>query len=306
MARRLFVRNIKSVGAVEDGDNPPAEIMLYKRKVSTEERDRLAGKGQALPDGSFPIANASDLRNAVQAFGRAKNQAAAKSHIIKRAKALGKTDLLPDTWKVTKVQDKSPDRAPLRMEKHMEKPDLSALDEDVQSEIEKALTDRDDTITKLEAELAEKPEPDADPVLKGLSDEAQAKFAEIEKKAADTAADLAKERDARLTVEWVGKARAYRNVLGDAEEAGPHLKVLTDTDSADWLLEKLKTVEAVIAKSDLFKELGKADGGSATEQIEALAKEAKKDNAELTDAQARALVRSANPDLKTAEREEAK
>jgi len=39
-----------------------------------------------------------DLKNAIHAVGRAKNYDKAKAHIIKRAKALGKEDLLPEDW----------------------------------------------------------------------------------------------------------------------------------------------------------------------------------------------------------------
>lgn len=72
---------------------------VEKRDVSTDERKKLADKGQALPDGSFPIANVGDLKNAVRAIGRAKDVAKAKAHIKKRAKALGKPDLVPASWK---------------------------------------------------------------------------------------------------------------------------------------------------------------------------------------------------------------
>lgn len=65
---------------------------------SEKQRDSLAGSGAAMSDGSFPIRNKADLKNAVQAFGRAKDKPAAKSHIIKRAKALGATELLPEGW----------------------------------------------------------------------------------------------------------------------------------------------------------------------------------------------------------------
>ena len=65
---------------------------------SAEERKKLAEKGHALPDGSFPIRNKSDLRNAIQAYGRASNKSKAKAHIIKRARALGATDALPEGW----------------------------------------------------------------------------------------------------------------------------------------------------------------------------------------------------------------
>lgn len=68
------------------------------REFNTKQRKQAAGQGQAMPGGGFPIKNEQDLRNAIQAFGRAKNKAAAKAHIIRRAKALGKTSLLPKGW----------------------------------------------------------------------------------------------------------------------------------------------------------------------------------------------------------------
>ncbi|WP_271024969.1 HK97 family phage prohead protease [Rhizobium sp. RCAM05973] len=71
---------------------------ITKRDVSTEERKKDAKDGHALPDGSFPIDSVSDLENAIQAYGRAKNKVQAKRHIIRRAKALGATDKLPDGW----------------------------------------------------------------------------------------------------------------------------------------------------------------------------------------------------------------
>ncbi|HLA65021.1 MAG TPA: hypothetical protein VK600_00400 [Candidatus Saccharimonadales bacterium] len=71
---------------------------LAKADYSDKQRSAMADKGQALPDGSFPIANRADLSNAIQAFGRAGDKPAAKKHITKRAKALGATDLLPADW----------------------------------------------------------------------------------------------------------------------------------------------------------------------------------------------------------------
>ncbi len=66
-----------------------------KRDIPPEERERLVGTGGSPPDGSFLIANKDDLRNAIQAFGRAKDKKRAAGHIRRRAKALGATDLLP-------------------------------------------------------------------------------------------------------------------------------------------------------------------------------------------------------------------
>jgi hypothetical protein len=68
------------------------------RDYTTEARELLAKEGKALPDGSYPIKDEGDLRNAIRAIGRAKDPAAAKAHIVKRAKALDATKLLPDDW----------------------------------------------------------------------------------------------------------------------------------------------------------------------------------------------------------------
>jgi hypothetical protein len=46
-------------------------------KISQEERMELAKKGHALPDGAYPIRNVEDLKNAIQAYGRAKLQSVA-------------------------------------------------------------------------------------------------------------------------------------------------------------------------------------------------------------------------------------
>ena len=72
--------------------------METKRSFSTDERQDAASEGHALPDGSYPVKNESDLRNAIQAFGRAKDKDAARRHIMKRARALGRTDLIPESW----------------------------------------------------------------------------------------------------------------------------------------------------------------------------------------------------------------
>jgi len=68
--------------------------------ISPKVRERLAKTGKALPDGSYPIRNTSDLKNAIQAYGRAnpEDRAKVRRHIVKRARALGKSDLIPENW----------------------------------------------------------------------------------------------------------------------------------------------------------------------------------------------------------------
>ena len=58
----------------------------------------LAEEGMALPDGSYPIKNADDLKNAIMAYGRAKDKAKAKAHIMKRARDLDMEDMIPESW----------------------------------------------------------------------------------------------------------------------------------------------------------------------------------------------------------------
>lgn len=69
------------------------------RDYSTDKRKKMASGGKAMSDGSFPIANAQDLANAIRLAGNAKDPAAARRHIIKRARALGLSDRIPDSWR---------------------------------------------------------------------------------------------------------------------------------------------------------------------------------------------------------------
>ena len=67
-------------------------------ELDTEERRKLADQGKALPDGSFPIRDREDLKDAVQSYGRAKDKAAAKRWIKRRARELNAEKELPEDW----------------------------------------------------------------------------------------------------------------------------------------------------------------------------------------------------------------
>jgi len=119
---------------------------LKKREFSTEERDKAAESGAALPDGSFPIKSVGDLKNAVKAYGRAKDKEKAKAHIIARAKALGATDELPDDWKGKATPPGDLDKADDKKKKKGEKPGDSADDKEPDD-------DEDDTAKAMGAFL---------------------------------------------------------------------------------------------------------------------------------------------------------
>lgn len=99
-----------------------AEYAL-KRAYSDNEREVMAERGFALPDGSFPIKDEEDLRNAVMAFGRAKDKEKAKAHIMKRAADLGMEELIPASW-----ADKAMDED--GMEEESEMPEEEMMDDE--------------------------------------------------------------------------------------------------------------------------------------------------------------------------------
>lgn len=68
-------------------------------EFTEDQRKKLAENKQAMPDGSYPIRNRQDLKNAIQAYGRSKkNKQKTKTWIKKRARELKAEDLLPDEW----------------------------------------------------------------------------------------------------------------------------------------------------------------------------------------------------------------
>lgn len=78
--------------------------MSKGQTFSTEKREELAEKGEAMPSGAYPIRNRADLQRAIQAFGRASDPLATKRWIIKRARELEAVDFLPDGWVPKELQ----------------------------------------------------------------------------------------------------------------------------------------------------------------------------------------------------------
>lgn len=73
-----------------------------KADMPQSDRDKLAGKGQAMQGGRFPITNRDDLMRAIRAVGRAKGgeegRRQVRRYIMRRARELGLTNLIPDNW----------------------------------------------------------------------------------------------------------------------------------------------------------------------------------------------------------------
>jgi hypothetical protein len=73
---------------------------LENAKYSADDRKAMAKKGQAMPDGSYPIGDKADLANAIKAVGRGGgSHNAIRAFIMRRARALGATGSIPINWK---------------------------------------------------------------------------------------------------------------------------------------------------------------------------------------------------------------
>lgn len=102
-----------------------ADGALWEAKYDAAQLRAMLAKGQAMKNAkgepSYPIADEEDLRNAIRAVGRGgADHDRIRAHIIKRAKALGKSDLIPDGWTKSGARKESadapdvPDRQELR------------------------------------------------------------------------------------------------------------------------------------------------------------------------------------------------
>jgi hypothetical protein len=126
-------------------DDEEAELSVISRKI----RMRLAKEKKALPDGSFPIRNVTDLKNAIRAYGRAKpgKRGLVKKHIMRRARGLSRAELIPDKWKeaalleyLGEVEEFTENSEAVFAEKPIEKAiDVEKLTDEERDELKKAL-----------------------------------------------------------------------------------------------------------------------------------------------------------------------
>lgn len=92
--------NITKQNITKPMDNAWIDSSLSaKRDYSASARRRMASEGQAMPDGSYPIANRTDLMNAIRSWGRGGSDPKVKEHIKRRARSLGASDMIPENWR---------------------------------------------------------------------------------------------------------------------------------------------------------------------------------------------------------------
>jgi hypothetical protein len=76
------------------------ENQMASHSLTMDARKKAADAGQAMPNGDYPIRDRHELASAIKLAGKSKTYSLTqvKHHVIKRAKALGATALLPDGW----------------------------------------------------------------------------------------------------------------------------------------------------------------------------------------------------------------
>ncbi|HEX4395173.1 MAG TPA: hypothetical protein VH084_27115, partial [Mycobacterium sp.] len=105
-ALRCFVRREQMEQADVDPDGPiqmAVDSDLAKGKYSAEQLRSMLAAGKAMknPQGepSYPIGDKEDLSNAIHAVGRGSgSHDSIRAYIKRRAKALGASDMIPDSW----------------------------------------------------------------------------------------------------------------------------------------------------------------------------------------------------------------
>lgn len=159
MVKRLTRLKVSEISSVDRGAGEGVRVVLMKRDGSdmekrtftAEERRRDAKSGAAMQGGRYPIENVQDLHNAIRAIGRGKgSHEAIRRHIIARARALGATSALPESWKVKKGVTET-----LKSWLGFQEPTLADVMSDAQEALLKSVTDviatDADRVTKTEA-----------------------------------------------------------------------------------------------------------------------------------------------------------
>lgn len=265
-------------------------ITIGKRFFSADQRRKDAESGAAMKDGSFPIHNKEDLRNAERLAGHAKDPSAARAHIRSRAKALGLE--LSDT---------------VKKDEPMTDDDKAAF-----AAMQKKLADADSALAKANEEIAK-----LKPVEKVDEAAVLAKMA-AENPAIASLMKRAEENDARAKAqEALVKSLAEKDEvasfakravsLGLPEAQGEVLRkaFVGDKEAIAKLEALIKGLNEQVKTGKIFEEFGTTQGGDVTSGdalMKAKVEEIKKSNPKLSDAQAftRAYTDPANVEIKKA------
>ncbi len=254
-----FFGNLTALYSMEDRrptNYVDAEGEQY-RQFTQEQRDQLAKEGKAMPDGSFPIENESDLTNAIQAVGRGSSSEAdvarRKAHIKKRAKALGATDKLPDDWKGAAMDDNSDGKDDEMQDKNMLEEFWKKVTDYVDAAIGQARKDdkkQDAALVGEKHSALPAATAAANPEVAALKKQIE----ELQRK--DAERDLAT-RTARYSIDLgAEKFKLFKDVPA-------LLAQVPDAAVAGLLLQQFKALASQVDEAKLFGEAGVSGGADA-------------------------------------------
>lgn len=265
-------KRYSNLGQSKDGEDMRAKFdePEYFRTFTAEQRRQLAKKGFALPDGSYPIENKQDLQNAIRSIGRTnKPKAQVKRHIIKRARALGATDMLPQDWRTSNMSVMEQIKALFQGDEAQE--ELA----DIRKQVEAGELDAESVVNELGDELAEQvlgvelmsvqgEDKMADgPEIETLS----VALAETKAKADKLEAELKTERMARRNSELKREADAFKALPIKVETYVEKMGALeaVSQEMADWLREQFAAFDTAMEEAGLLKEIGSEQENEGTD-----------------------------------------
>jgi len=242
------------------------------RKFSPEERKKLAESGKAMPDGSYPIVTVGDLQDAISAIGRAKNRAATIKHIKKRARALGKTGLLPEEWSVImslwkRIKDAfSPEvTAEIKAEIEAGEIDPAEAVEELGDKIALELLGIEKLAVEpiVEETVEEVVVEKSTPTVETLAVELNASKSEIDTLKAQIEADRLGQRQGELKAE----AEAFKALPIGVDEYVDKMTAIgaVNGELATWLHEKFAAMDTALVEAGLLREIGSEREGDLSE-----------------------------------------
>jgi uncharacterized membrane-anchored protein YhcB (DUF1043 family) len=95
------IRDAAMMGAFNFIDVKPNERVAAFKDYTEKTRQKMTAEDEAMPDGRYPIANRTDVKNALDDYNLGGHDDTVKQWIKKRAKELDCVDVLPDGWKET-------------------------------------------------------------------------------------------------------------------------------------------------------------------------------------------------------------
>lgn len=170
-ALRCFARREQMEQNAVDPDSIiclSADADATKAKYSADELKAMLADGKAMKnangDPSYPIADKSDLSNAIHAVGRGSgDHDDIRSYIKRRASALGASDMIPDSWKMAEPTTTKAE--------HMENKTVVDDSAGVAPVEESTKSVEAGTETSTEEPAVEKAAVDSDILVKALQDE---------------------------------------------------------------------------------------------------------------------------------------